>query len=430
MAARVLAQGTWPYTSVALFSLRFVESDQLPTMAVDDGWRLYYSPDFVLSCTVDQLATVVLHEVQHVLLDHSGRFRALNQRQSRHTAWNIAGDVVINDALEKAKLPFPAERGVRYEDYREFGVKPGQSTEQVFFTLLDQPSVLALGSDAGDGGSSSGSSAGVPAEDRAADDGWDCGSAVDGVHRDYEIPGDDEVGPAISRSNADLIRDRVAQDVMAAGRARGDVPGLLIRWAEELLNPVVDWRKVLAQHVRAGLASRMGRRDFSYRFPSRRSEALRPTLRGAILPAMRQPPPPRIAVVVDTSGSISEAEMADFLSEVLGITRAVGISSGITVVPCDARAYEPVAIRSANSITGLKLPGGGGTNMGAGIAAAVELRPKPDLVIVMTDGYTPWPAEPPQGNATFIVALTNPYTQAGVPTWATSLVIPREKQPA
>ena len=42
MAARILAQSRWPYVSTLLYSLKFVESDprEIPTMAVDTGWRL------------------------------------------------------------------------------------------------------------------------------------------------------------------------------------------------------------------------------------------------------------------------------------------------------------------------------------------------------------------------------------------------------
>ena len=43
----------------------------------------------------------------------------------------------------------------------------------------------------------------------------------------------------------------------------------------------------------------------------------------------------------------------------------------------------------------VELLGGGGTDMGAGLAKAAELRPRPDLIIVLTDGYTPWPSAPP-----------------------------------
>ena len=44
----------------------------------------------------------------------------------------------------------------------------------------------------------------------------------------------------------------------------------------------------------------------------------------------------------------------------------------------------------------IRLEGGGGTDMGAGLDAAAALRPRPDLIIVLTDGFTPWrPAPPP-----------------------------------
>ena len=42
--------------------------------------------------------------------------------------------------------------------------------------------------------------------------------------------------------------------------------------------------------------------------------------------------------------------------------------------------------------------------MGEGIAQALALRPRPSIVVVLTDGFTPWPAEAP-ARAKVIVGL-------------------------
>jgi len=67
---------------------------------------------------------------------------------------------------------------------------------------------------------------------------------------------------------------------------------------------------------------------------------------------------------------------------------------------CDAAVHSTQQIFSAEQV---RLLGGGGTDMGVGISHALQLRPKPEVIVVLTDGYTPWPSERPP--AQVIVAL-------------------------
>jgi hypothetical protein len=68
----------------------------------------------------------------------------------------------------------------------------------------------------------------------------------------------------------------------------------------------------------------------------------------------------------------------------------------------------------------VQLLGGGGTDMGVGLAKATELRPRPDLIVVLTDGFTPWPNEAPKG-IRVIVGLMDP--SGSVPPWAKAIPI-------
>jgi predicted metal-dependent peptidase len=142
---------------------------------------------------------------------------------------------------------------------------------------------------------------------------------------------------------------------------------------------------------------------------------------------MRKPAPPAIAIIIDTSGSISADEITVFLSEVDGIVKSNGISQGVTVIPCDMEVGEIQKLRSRSAIDSLKLHGGGGTDMGVGIAAAGNLRPTPKIVIVLTDGFTDWPDGLPKKVESLIVCLTVAESMDTAPHWAKKILIEEDK---
>lgn len=119
-------------------------------------------------------------------------------------------------------------------------------------------------------------------------------------------------------------------------------------------------------------------------------------MRGIVLPSLRRPLP-RVAVVIDTSGSMGEAEIASALGEVTGVLREVGVRGNrVTVLACDADVQAVSRVTSTGQIT---LGGGGGTDMRVGITAALAGPERPGIVIVLTDGLTPWPDETPSSPA-------------------------------
>jgi hypothetical protein len=113
---------------------------------------------------------------------------------------------------------------------------------------------------------------------------------------------------------------------------------------------------------------------------------------GVVLPSLRRRPP-SVAVVIDTSGSVSDTELGSALLEVAAISRAVGGRRDlVSVVPCDAAAK---VVHSLCQAEGIPLLGGGGTDLRTGFAKALRAQPRPDVIVVLTDGQTPWPDSKP-----------------------------------
>jgi len=90
----------------------------------------------------------------------------------------------------------------------------------------------------------------------------------------------------------------------------------------------------------------------------------------------------------------------------------------VSVLAVDTRVH---AARRVSRASQVRLAGGGGTDMGAGISAAAALRPRPSVVIVLTDGYTPWPPAPPAGIRVIVGLLARP--DRPPPPWARVILL-------
>jgi predicted metal-dependent peptidase len=403
-AARVWAAHQAPYMASALLALDPVVVDQsedppqrrfdLSALPVDEEWHVYLDPEVLDGTDVHIAGFWLIHQVSHLLRHHAERSLAgrdgtsegpVTRRTEAQQAWNTAADCEINDDLVAGEAATPRD-AVRPSSLD----LPDALTAEEYWDLLGgQPATKD-----------------PPVADAIRQ--GDCGSGCDGATRPW-----DTGSPGIGQTGRRLVERDVARRIKEHQRRRGNVSAGWQRWADDVLEPTVSWQRLLASAVRLGVADIAGRVDFSYRKPSRRSSAVP----DVVLPSLRQPLP-KVAMVLDTSGSMNDLMLSQCLGEVQGVLRGLGVGRRhLRIVCCDATAFEAQKVLEARDV---QLLGGGGTDMGAGLAKAAELRPRPDLIIVLTDGFTPWPAEPPKG-IKVIVGLMDP--NGAVPDWTRAIAI-------
>ena len=391
--ARLVSAEQMPYFMRALFAAQPVAAPGLGTFAVDAQWRLYLDPALLVGAgawPVPVAGAVLLHEVGHLLRAHGARGQSL-PKPVQHVAWNYAADAEINDDLLAAGVGLPD--GVITP--QSFGCEDGGIAEDYYTHLIDPATGQQFPDDEDVGCGSGAGCAPVPGELGAA-----AGEVADGL--------DD--------AEADLVRRHVARAVQAAqGKGRGMPPQGLARWAGEVLTPpTAAWDRVLRAVIRRALADQSGRTNYSYARPSRRS------LPGIVAPAMRGPSI-TVSIVIDTSGSMSAADLSAAMGEVAGVLRAGGVArERVRILSCDAASTSAQAVRSVADVV---LVGGGGTDMRVGIDAANAARPAPHVVIVLTDGDTPWPDRPSRAHLVCAV-IGNDTALARTPEWASSVQIP------
>ena len=386
--------GDMPYLSAALYALIPVPSTQVAQMSIDEHWRLYLNPTWVIATDVPDLAAHLAHLIWHLLADHASRARDLEVGPDHARAWQAAADATVAEVLDtpalRTGLTTPAG----------LGWTAGRSAEEYFARTTKLPAAAAHP---------------PPGDDHAGPPGSEttdtsCGSGCDGRPRSYDLPPGDQVG-GLDSHDADAIRRRVAIEFRDHQTHAGTIPGDWSRWVQHILDPVVPWQQVLAAAVRRGIGWAHGHTDYTYTKISRRQAAVRQV----VLPALRRPIP-EVAVIIDTSGSVDDGLLAQALGEINGILATQAVPDGsITVLAVDAAVHHIQRVRCTQDV---KLGGGGGTDMGTGIDAALALKPRPSIIIVLTDGYTPWPVHVPPAAVVVVLIGRTRHELPPTPGWA------------
>jgi len=319
-------------------------SGWIPTAATD-GRRFMFNREFVDSLTDEMLDFLVGHEVLHCVFDH---MQARGDREPQ--LYNAAADYNINMTLVEQAIGKPISEdklggGNICLDWKY----QGKNSYEIYDDLL---------------------------ANRKEAKGMDV-HLEDGTHG----PDGDEasVGKGMSEAEKKELADEIKQATIQAAQSAGQgVPDVIKRMINELVAPKMDWRDVLRTQLESSIKN-----DFTFMRPSKRSGEV-------IFPGMNKDEQLNIAVALDTSGSISQDMLRDFLSEVQGIMDQYQ-SYKVHIFQFDTDVYgvDEFTSDDGRSMNEYELKGGGGTDFDVVFNYMEQYNIEPDQLVMFTDGY-PW----------------------------------------
>lgn len=362
--ARMIIRARAPYLAPLLFLLIPNPSNE-GTLSVTSRMVLTYNVNYMAKLSDAQGGGVLMHELSHIIREHFKR----GEGRDPHLM-NIAGDIVINDAIkEEWELP----TGALYA--KTFKFPEGLTTEEYYELLLRNPPSSNTPSGGSGGGDVCSGSCGSCAHTQEDEDPTDTEDVSEGSG--MEGRSEQEIESALVA---------VAQELSTSKHA-GSVAGSMKLLLEHFLKPPkIDWRNALRDVLNNTIGRRVaGGADFSRARPSRKSLILGKPIRSIVAYE------PEVAAIVDTSGSMRHL-LADALREVGGVLSHLALSE-MWLIEVDTKvATKPRRISIADLQKGIEVHGLGGTEFEPGIVAANELSPRPQIILYFTDGYGAYPA--------------------------------------
>jgi predicted metal-dependent peptidase len=403
----------FPFWGILGMTVVLVEmpEEQLPTLATD-GMHIFYNPNFTSSLTKGERVFALAHELFHGLYEHAGRtsrfesytgvniprnyFDLDNAKKERNTdeinrlnekikegeelsrLWNFAADFVVNTGLVEARVgEFIKTIQILYDDKYI-----GWAVEEVYDDLLENPDK-------------------VPQQAQCLDQ-----------HIEIEVIPDDEMGDndsaeqsgegnvriKIKQSDFDKLSKEWKDNMVSAAAEQKEhelresatascIPSSIQRYIDELAKPKVNWRAALRRAVQ-----QVQNRRYTFKTPNKVHFS-----RGFTLPGFRDRVNKLdVAIFVDTSASVSPAQLTAFISEFSGMM------SAFPRYKIHAHCFDShvvpesvITLEKHNNAEGWnhlgkfvnRVGGGGGTDFMCNWEYLIANKIKPRMIIMLTDGY-------------------------------------------
>ena len=380
----------YPFFGSTIAGTMYKEDKRIKT-ASTDGKCIYYNPDFLNGLSLDQQVFVLAHEVCHIAFNH-----IMRREGKEHKLWNIATDAVINQFLLRDGLSgidgiVDRKDAINYDadSYYELLLRERENKDNSNNSNDDSSN---NSSDNSSNDNESGNGNGQDDDQKEKDDDESYG------HDSHDM-WDDAISRAKEEGKVDTssvnekdffdenvkekkrliekLKKDMAKDVAKASSGRGDTLGGFKDVGSA--SSLIDWRYYLKEATNYDV-------DWSYRNATIED--------GVVTAKLEEKPFPVTEIVLDTSGSISEDLLRNFLRECKNIFKY----SRLRVGCFDTQFYGFNDIRSEDDIEKMSFSGGGGTDFDVAVNAFSR---RTENKIIFTDGCANMPSR--SVNAIWIV---------------------------
>jgi len=355
LKAKVRCQSDHPFFYYLVMNMRLQEMPSdwpMQTMAVDESGNIFYSPEFVNKITWQNLAATLVHETLHVLFSHVTR-----GKNKQSDIWNVCVDLSVNTILKNEN--FSILSGCIVPDYNDsFSLNKGaivikdvskKTPEQIYDELenrLPSDEAISLSFDAH----------------------LSSGSKDKSTGKSQKI-----INPLSEKRIKELLTEAQTYAEM-----RGSISQGIKKLLEGFLDSKVSWKAILQKYLQKQikLGSNWSRPNKRFRH------------RGIYLPSPAKENV-KITVAIDTSGSISDENFKEFMSEILEMARSYE-NVKIQMIQWDTEVLKDQTLTGGEIIEELKpvREGCGGTTLSCVKDHFVKNSLLvPSLLIILTDGY-------------------------------------------
>lgn len=340
-----------PYYGFFLIMLNKLWSKKLPTAGVSKqniNFQLAINPEFWESLSEEHKLGLLKHELLHIAFNHLTTFSMFSDKKLA----NIAMDMEINQYIAKDWLP---EGGIDVDTYAPELDLDRRAGSRYYYNKLKQFQ-----------------------EDKDQNGTCGCGN-MDGLLEDIEngdIPDHstweefqdmpEAEKKLVEKQLQKILSDAKEQTIKKQGTVPGEIENVII--IEEILPPKFDWRGFIRRFT--GVSTKVFTRKI------RRKENRRFEANPGLKIKMRQ----HMLLGIDTSGSVSNSELKEFMNEINHIYKC-GVE--ITIIQCDTEIKSITEYKGKND---LEIKGRGGTYFDPVIEYFNANQRKYTSLVYFTDG--------------------------------------------